>query len=132
LPGSSFSWLKVFSITTRREWAIRSAASIRRNRVCSLSDGSSVNHSTTAPGSGSKSYSALPSNSASITAAAITVLPAPVVAVSEKATARPLRASQVAGVGEVAQDVADRVLLVVLERVPHGYSRTALIVKLVR
>ncbi len=45
--------------------------------------GSSENQSTTAPGSGSKSNASLPQNSASIAAAAITVLPAPVVAVSE-------------------------------------------------
>ena len=55
-------------------------AALMRMRDCSLRDGSSENQSTVAPGSGSKSNSSDPKKRASMTAAAITVLPAPVVA----------------------------------------------------
>src|SRR3546814_6139946 len=51
----------------------RSDASPRRKRVCSLSEGSSLNQMTTAPGSASKSRSSSPWKSASKTAAAMTV-----------------------------------------------------------
>lgn len=54
-----------------------------RLKVCLFKFGSSENQSTTAPGSGSKLNASLPQNSASIAAAAITVFPAPVVAVRE-------------------------------------------------
>ena len=62
---------------------------LERARDCSFRAGSSENHSTTAPGSPVKSNSSLPKNSDSITAAAITVLPAPVVAVSENCDSAP-------------------------------------------
>ena len=38
----------------------------------------------------------------------------------------------VPGPREVGQHVGDGIVLVILQRVPHGYSRPALIVKLVR
>ena len=81
-PGRRDGSENVVSIIRRRE-SRSLAASCNRARDCSLRDGSSENHSTTAPGSASKSNSSLPKKSASITAAAMTVLPAPVVAVRE-------------------------------------------------
>jgi hypothetical protein len=84
LPGSRRGFAKGGSIRTRFAYVNFSDACMRRFRVCSFRLGSSENQSTTAPGSGSKSNASFPQNNASIAAAAITVFPAPVVAVSEK------------------------------------------------
>jgi hypothetical protein len=83
LPESRRGFANGGSIWTRFVYVNFSDAWRSRLNVCLFRSGLSENQSTTAPGSGAKSNASLPQKSASIAAAAMTVLPAPVVAVSE-------------------------------------------------
>lgn len=60
-----------------------------RLRVCSFNAGDSDSHSTTAYGSGSNANASSPKNNASMAAALMTVLPAPVGAARHVADRRP-------------------------------------------
>jgi hypothetical protein len=78
--------------STSRSDPSRGEAVIIRFRVCAFSCGLSVIHRKTAVGSGGVETSSVPKMMCSMTAVAMTVLPAPVVAVRPTACRRPFRA----------------------------------------